>query len=69
MKINVVEPLRELDGSVVREKGVDVTFRTVIISALMVPTNGEKGPIKFDKFKLAMRITDNDVVVVSIDPI
>lgn len=77
MKLNVLAPIRDLDGTEIRqppkkvgEDGVILTMGAMMTGALLAPIDGDRadGRESFERFLLAMRIHEaQGVVEISID--
>lgn len=68
MKIKVNQKLKNLDGEVLKETGpgdklVDVDLKLIIVNALLIPIQEDKGIDKMKKYELAKMIHNSKVNV------
>jgi len=62
MKVNVLTPIQNLKGEIIKDGENDYLLRDVLINAILADKSGLKGVEKLKRYNLADKINKTDVV-------
>ena len=65
MKVNVTKVIKDFNGNAIKDGEADVIARPLLVNALTLLGQDDKelsGDDRFKRYKLAIKITDNDEV-------